>query len=193
VCLIKLKITCLFRLDNLFDFKFLFCHSCTCFSYHVATGSEDNTCRIWDLRSRACLYKIPAHMNLVSQVKYQCQGGNFVVTSSYDNTAKVHRDTGYLMYCYCVYEHSSSSLSPGYNQFHMSTLLSSKVQQYSNTLLKHISWDLINRCSTEKFIKCKNKYTFFDIPSLKLCFPKEVWVYLYFFSINIWYLVLLSA
>ena len=96
VCLIKFKTTdsesYLFRLDGLFDFMCLFCHSCTCFSYHVATGSEDNTCRIWDLRSRACLYKIPAHMNLISQVKYQCEGGKFIVTSSYDNTAKVHRD-----------------------------------------------------------------------------------------------------
>ena len=31
-------------------------------------------------------------MNLISQVKYQSQGGSFVVTSSYDNTAKVRRD-----------------------------------------------------------------------------------------------------
>ncbi|PSN50362.1 U4/U6 small nuclear ribonucleoprotein Prp4 [Blattella germanica] len=57
--------------------------------YHVVTGSEDNTCKIWDLRRRAALYTIPAHVNLVSQVKYQSQGGNFLVSSSYDNTAKV--------------------------------------------------------------------------------------------------------
>jgi WD40 repeat protein len=93
-CLIKLNAKnselCSFRLDSLFSL-FHFCHCRTCFSYHVATGSEDNTCRIWDLRRRAWLYTIPAHMNLVSQVKYQSRGGNFVVTSSYDNSAKVHR------------------------------------------------------------------------------------------------------
>jgi len=96
MCLMKLKTTdsesCSFRLDSLFHFTFLSYHSCTCFSYHVATGSEDNTCRIWDLRRRAWLYTIPAHMNLISQVKYQSQGGSFVVTSSYDNTAKVRRE-----------------------------------------------------------------------------------------------------
>ncbi|CAG2053033.1 unnamed protein product [Timema podura] len=57
--------------------------------YHIATGSEDNTCKIWDLRRRTCLYTIPAHMNLVSEVKYQRAGGQFIVTSSYDNSAKV--------------------------------------------------------------------------------------------------------
>jgi WD40 repeat protein len=89
---------CKISLDILFDFKFLFCHTHACFSYHIATGSEDNTCRIWDLRRRAWLYTIPAHMNLISQVKYQSQGGSFVVTSSYDNTAKVRRD-GVVSWC----------------------------------------------------------------------------------------------
>jgi hypothetical protein len=48
-------------------------------------------------------------MNLVSQVKYQSRGGNFVVTSSYDNSAKVRRCrviTGHtFIYCIlsCVY------------------------------------------------------------------------------------------
>ncbi|XP_054289834.1 U4/U6 small nuclear ribonucleoprotein Prp4-like [Macrosteles quadrilineatus] len=60
--------------------------------YHIATGSEDNTCRVWDLRKRACIYTIPAHMNLLSHVKYQRTGGHFLITSSYDNTAKVWSD-----------------------------------------------------------------------------------------------------
>jgi len=54
----------------------------------MATGSEDNTCRIWDVRKRACLYTIPAHMSLVSGLRYQ-PDGHFIVTSSYDNTIKV--------------------------------------------------------------------------------------------------------
>lgn len=58
--------------------------------YHLATGGEDNTCRIWDLRKRKSLYVIPAHSNLVSQVKYEPQDGYFLVTASYDMTAKVY-------------------------------------------------------------------------------------------------------
>lgn len=57
--------------------------------YHLATGGEDNTCRIWDLRKRKTLYIIPAHANLVSQVKFEPQDGYFLVTASYDMTAKV--------------------------------------------------------------------------------------------------------
>ncbi|XP_022201719.2 U4/U6 small nuclear ribonucleoprotein Prp4 [Nilaparvata lugens] len=57
--------------------------------YHIATGSEDNACRVWDLRRRNCVYTIPAHMNLISDIKYQRSGGHFLITSSYDNTAKV--------------------------------------------------------------------------------------------------------
>lgn len=57
--------------------------------YHLATGGEDNTCRIWDLRKRKSLYTIPAHSNLISQVKFEPQEGYFLVTSSFDMTAKV--------------------------------------------------------------------------------------------------------
>lgn len=41
------------------------------FSYHAATGSGDNTCKVWDLRRRKCIYTIPSHQNLVSSVKFQ--------------------------------------------------------------------------------------------------------------------------
>ena len=36
--------------------------------YHMATGSEDNTARIWDLRKQACLYTLPAHESTVAMV-----------------------------------------------------------------------------------------------------------------------------
>ena len=36
--------------------------------YHIATGSEDHSCRIWDLRKRGCVYVLPAHRSLISQV-----------------------------------------------------------------------------------------------------------------------------
>lgn len=57
--------------------------------YHLASGGEDNSCRIWDLRKRKSLYIIPAHSNLLSQVKFEPQEGYFLVTGSYDTTAKV--------------------------------------------------------------------------------------------------------
>lgn len=57
--------------------------------FHIATGSQDNTCKIWDLRRRQPVYTIPAHTNLISDVKYQRDGGSFLVTCSYDSTTKI--------------------------------------------------------------------------------------------------------
>lgn len=57
--------------------------------YHLATGGEDHTCRIWDLRKRKSLYVIPAHSSSISQVKFEPEEGYFLVTASFDMTAKV--------------------------------------------------------------------------------------------------------
>jgi U4/U6 small nuclear ribonucleoprotein PRP4 len=57
--------------------------------YLVATGSEDNFCRIWDLRKREILYSIPAHKSLISHVKFEPQEGYYLATSSYDTKAAV--------------------------------------------------------------------------------------------------------
>lgn len=57
--------------------------------YHLATSSDDNTVKIWDLRKRSALYTIPAHTSLVSDVKFQKENGDYLVTSSYDGSAKV--------------------------------------------------------------------------------------------------------
>ncbi|CAH1108802.1 unnamed protein product [Psylliodes chrysocephalus] len=57
--------------------------------HHIATASEDNACKIWDLRKRSILYTIPAHTNLISDVKFQKFTGNYLATASYDNTVKI--------------------------------------------------------------------------------------------------------
>ena len=57
--------------------------------YEVATGSEDNTVRVWDLRKRRCRSVIPAHTSLVSSVRYEPTHGDFLVTSGYDNTVRL--------------------------------------------------------------------------------------------------------
>lgn len=55
----------------------------------VKTGSDDHTCRIWDLRRKECVYSIPAHTSLVSQVRWEQTQGTFILTTGYDNQAKV--------------------------------------------------------------------------------------------------------
>ena len=40
--------------------------------YLMATGSEDNTARLWDLRKRSCLYTLPAHQSSVATVFCCC-------------------------------------------------------------------------------------------------------------------------
>ncbi|EHB03294.1 U4/U6 small nuclear ribonucleoprotein Prp4, partial [Heterocephalus glaber] len=63
--------------------------------YHIATGSGDNTCKVWDLRQRRCIYTIPAHQNLVTGVKFEPIHGNFLLTGAYDNTAKIWTHPGW--------------------------------------------------------------------------------------------------
>jgi U4/U6 small nuclear ribonucleoprotein PRP4 len=45
--------------------------------------------QVWDLRSRRCLYTIPAHTSLLSSVHFEPHHGNFLLTSSYDNLVKL--------------------------------------------------------------------------------------------------------
>ncbi len=58
--------------------------------YHIFTGGSDNACKVWDLRRRSSEYSIPAHTKLVSNVAFErAHGGEFVVSSSFDGTAKL--------------------------------------------------------------------------------------------------------
>ena len=56
--------------------------------YHVASGSDDNTSIIWELRQQRALYTIPAHRALVKCVKFAPTSGEFLVTASYDGTIR---------------------------------------------------------------------------------------------------------
>lgn len=40
------------------------------FSHQIATGSGDDTIRIWDMRSLKALYTIPAHLSNVADVRF---------------------------------------------------------------------------------------------------------------------------
>ena len=53
------------------------------------TGSADNATKIWDLRKRNIEYTIPGHTNVVSRAVYERGSGSYVLTSSYDNTARL--------------------------------------------------------------------------------------------------------
>lgn len=57
--------------------------------YHMASGSIDNSCRLWDLRMRRCIYTLPAHQSTVSRVKFDEIHADYMVTSGYDHTVKV--------------------------------------------------------------------------------------------------------
>ena len=52
------------------------------FSFHVATGSQDNSAMIWDLRQRKRVYTVPAHTNLISMVKFQRKATLFSLLTS---------------------------------------------------------------------------------------------------------------
>ena len=64
--------------------------------YHLATGSKDNTVKIWDLRRRSCTNTLPIHTKLISWVKYQPGFSSFLLTCSYDGFVKVISCSDYL-------------------------------------------------------------------------------------------------
>ncbi|RUS13145.1 WD40-repeat-containing domain protein [Jimgerdemannia flammicorona] len=72
--------------------------------YQVASGSADNTIRIWDVRTLRSVYTIPAHKSLVSDVKFfhQSEGeaaaqghaqpsasGLYLVSAGYDGSVRL--------------------------------------------------------------------------------------------------------
>jgi U4/U6 small nuclear ribonucleoprotein PRP4 len=58
--------------------------------YQVATGSDDNSVKIWDLRRKTSIYTVPAHTKLVSDIKFEEEhDGRVMFTTSYDNKCKI--------------------------------------------------------------------------------------------------------
>lgn len=57
--------------------------------FRLATGSDDHTIRIWDLRTRREAYQVPAHSKLISSVRFAPHSGEFLVSASFDGTVKV--------------------------------------------------------------------------------------------------------
>ncbi|KAL9180116.1 LOW QUALITY PROTEIN: hypothetical protein ACHAXT_008086 [Thalassiosira profunda] len=61
--------------------------------FQLATAGDDGTIKIWDLRRRRPSASIPAHTNLITQLKFAhsstSQNGEFLASSSFDGTGKV--------------------------------------------------------------------------------------------------------
>ena len=55
----------------------------------LASGSDDHSARLWDLRKKKCAYTIPGHSALISHVKFQPEHGHYLMTASYDNKVKL--------------------------------------------------------------------------------------------------------
>jgi U4/U6 small nuclear ribonucleoprotein PRP4 len=56
---------------------------------HVASGSDDNSSIVWELRQQRTLYTIPAHASLVSRVKFAPMSGEYLATASFDGTVRL--------------------------------------------------------------------------------------------------------
>jgi U4/U6 small nuclear ribonucleoprotein PRP4 len=69
--------------------------------FQLATAGDDGTLKIWDLRKRRQFASLPAHSKLVTQLRFEqrgprrsgdgcgVSGGEYLVSSSFDATAKV--------------------------------------------------------------------------------------------------------
>lgn len=62
---------------------FVFCCSFNPQSNLIASGSFDETVRVWDVMTGRCLKVLPAHSDPVTAVNFN-RDGTMLVTSSYD-------------------------------------------------------------------------------------------------------------
>jgi WD40 repeat protein len=56
---------------------------------HVVTGSDDNTAKIWDIKTGELVHTLSGHTSSILSVCVSPDGNNYVVTGSVDNTAKI--------------------------------------------------------------------------------------------------------
>jgi U4/U6 small nuclear ribonucleoprotein PRP4 len=57
--------------------------------FELATGGDDGTVKIWDLRARKIKETVPAHAGLISCVKFSPSSSELLLTSSYDGKVKI--------------------------------------------------------------------------------------------------------
>lgn len=58
--------------------------------FQLATAGDDGTIKIWDLRKRKQFASIPAHSNLITQLRFdRHHNGEYLASSSFDGTAKL--------------------------------------------------------------------------------------------------------
>lgn len=60
--------------------------------YQLATGSADDSIKIWDIRKLACAYTIPAHKSLVSDLKFFRHESERPATTASDPLASAPMD-----------------------------------------------------------------------------------------------------
>jgi len=57
--------------------------------FQLASGSDDNTVKIWDIRRKGCIYTLPAHQKTISDICFDKNDSKFMLTCSYDSTIKL--------------------------------------------------------------------------------------------------------
>lgn len=77
--------------------------------YQLATAGEDNVVRIWDLRKKKTMHLIPAHSNLITHLRYDPANSDYILTSSFDGTAKVWSTTN-IGFCAKVLKGTSNKM-----------------------------------------------------------------------------------
>mmetsp|Transcript_28759 Transcript_28759/g.32227 ORF Transcript_28759/g.32227 Transcript_28759/m.32227 type:complete len:535 (-) Transcript_28759:301-1905(-) len=77
--------------------KRVLCAEFSCNGFQLATAGDDGFIKVWDLRKRKQYASVPAHSKLVTQLRFEqntqsyngISGGEYLVSSSFDGTAKV--------------------------------------------------------------------------------------------------------
>lgn len=106
----------------------------------IASGSFDETVRIWDVKMGKCLRVLPAHSDPVTAVDFN-RDGSLIVSSSYDGLCRIwDASTGHCVKTLIDDENppvSSVKFSPNGKFILAATLDSTLVIYFYITLLTH--------------------------------------------------------